>query len=172
MACAAPALAQDPATAIEMAGHRALAAVRAAPGATLTPFTTDGCSGGMSEVWTLLSAAFPAFAETHRERPPWEACCVAHDRAYHLGGPNPDPAASFAAREAADEALAACVRATAPEAEARLGAAYGLTPATVGRIYDAVAEAMALAVRAGGGPCSGLPWRWGYGWPHCGPFGE
>ena len=29
------------------------------------------------------------------------------------------------------------------------------------------AELMFYAVRIGGGPCSGLAWRWGHGWPPC-----
>ena len=35
-------------------------------------------------------------------------------------------------------------------------------------LYAAIAELMYRAVRIGGIPCSGLPWRWGYGWPECG----
>jgi hypothetical protein len=170
LAAGPPAAAQDPATAIEMAGHRALAATRAAPGATLAPFTTDGCSGGLSHAWALVAAVLPAFAATHGDRPPWETCCVAHDRAYHLGGADPDPASSFEARRAADAALGDCVRAAATEAGARLSDAYGLTVAETRGLYDAAAAVMVAAVRAGGGPCSGLSWRWGYGWPQCGPF--
>ena len=40
------------------------------------PFTTDGCSGGLSWYWRLL----------HRKAPPWEKLCVEHERAYHAGG--------------------------------------------------------------------------------------
>ena len=35
------------------------------------------------------------------------------------------------------------------------------------RHHEAVASLMYRAVRLGGIPCSGLPWRWGYGWPEC-----
>ena len=28
-------------------------------------------------------------------------------------------------------------------------------------------ELMFIAVRIGGGPCTGLAWRWGHGWPPC-----
>ncbi|MFT5398236.1 MAG: hypothetical protein ACI8XW_001026 [Gammaproteobacteria bacterium] len=31
------------------------------------------------------------------------------------------------------------------------------------------AELMYSAVRLGGAPCTGLPWRWGHGWPECQP---
>lgn len=40
------------------------------------PFTTDGCSGGMSLLWQFVS----------HKPPPWEGDCVKHDRSYHEGG--------------------------------------------------------------------------------------
>lgn len=40
------------------------------------PFTTDGCSGGMSKVWKLFS----------NKPTPWESCCVSHDYDYWKGG--------------------------------------------------------------------------------------
>lgn len=40
------------------------------------PFTSDGCSGGMSFVWKKF---------TGRELP-WAAACVQHDREYWRGG--------------------------------------------------------------------------------------
>ena len=40
------------------------------------PFTTDGCSGGMSVAWLRVSGG----------PPPWEDACVEHDRAYWKGG--------------------------------------------------------------------------------------
>lgn len=43
---------------------------------TIKPFTTDGCSGGMSIVWKAL----------FRELPPWENKCVIHDVRYWIGG--------------------------------------------------------------------------------------
>jgi hypothetical protein len=56
------------------------------------PFTTDGCSGGMTAVWKLI----------WRRPPPWNELCVTHDRAYWAGG-------TVAARRAADRALLAGV---------------------------------------------------------------
>ena len=44
------------------------------------PFTTDGCSGGMTWAWRTLL----------RRPPPWEGLCVAHDRAYWRGGTQRD----------------------------------------------------------------------------------
>jgi len=34
-------------------------------------------------------------------------------------------------------------------------------------LYESIAESMYTAVRLGGMPCTGLAWRWGYGWPAC-----
>lgn len=153
--------------ALELRAHRALAELRAAPDTVLEPFTTDGCSGGLSEVWSLVAASFPAFAQAHRSRPPWEACCVEHDRAYHRGGDTPGAEASYQSRLDADAALRACVKATAFKRSEDLSALYGMTPLQIGNTYGTIAEAMYLAVRFGGAPCTGLSWRWGYGYPPC-----
>jgi len=40
------------------------------------PFTTDGCSGGMTWLWERLFGPDP----------PWEGACEAHDRRYWAGG--------------------------------------------------------------------------------------
>lgn len=138
----------------ERAALRALERVRAAPGAVLAPFETDGCSGGMSSIWRLAGEVLPALAREYGDHPPWERCCVAHDRVYHRGE------GGIAGRIAADAGLKVCV---ADVLEAR-----AVTP----QAADAVAQTMFVAVRLGGAPCSGLPWRWGYGWPHCTVLGE
>jgi hypothetical protein len=52
------------------------------------PFTTDGCSGGMTATWRLF----------FRLDPPWNDLCVDHDRTYWAGG-------SRAYRAAADRDL-------------------------------------------------------------------
>nr|WP_255596676.1 hypothetical protein [Cognatishimia sp. MH4019] len=106
----------------------------------MTPFQSDGCSGGLSEVWSALPR------ELRADPLPFEACCVTHDRAYHAGGGEALPRGGYMARLAADRALQACV--------AQSG----------GR---ALADGMFQAVRLGGMPCSGLAWRWGYGRPAC-----
>lgn len=151
---------------LEVSAHARLAQAR--EGADLVPFTTDGCSGGLSAIWRSVAQVFPGFAAAHRDAPPWEACCVVHDRAYHSAGPDPDPMESFRARMAADEALRACVRATADDRTDELQAQYGMTDAQIDAAYAAISASMFEAVRLGGAPCSGLPWRWGYGWPPCG----
>lgn len=168
LVAAAPAMAQGWRIdrAAELPAHRALAAARLASGDSLSPFETDGCSGGLSAVWSFVATRFPAFAAAQGDEPPWEACCVAHDRLYHAAGENPDPEASFDARLAADAALRGCVLDTLGET------AFGLAPDLALPAAAAVAETMFLAVRLGGGPCTGLSWRWGYGRAPCGPFAE
>lgn len=42
----------------------------------MKPFTTDGCSGGMTWLWTKVKGS----------PPPWNACCINHDFAYWRGG--------------------------------------------------------------------------------------
>ena len=152
---------------LELWRHERLQDTRATEGATLAPFTTDGCSGGMSAVWQQVARWFPEFGAAHEQAPPWEACCVTHDRAYHLGGPDPAPMASYQARLAADRALRACVVETGVTRSAELQLRYGMSAAQVERAYEQFGQAMFSAVRLGGAPCSGLPWRWGYGWAQC-----
>ena len=153
--------------AVELPSHRWLAKIRRLPATELEPFTTDGCSGGMSSLWAFTAQSYPEFAEAHLGVPPWEECCVTHDRAYHTGGKEPDPEASYAARIKADEKLRQCVIATSSDRDDVLMDLYGMTEAEVKLVYEAIGAAMFQAVRLGGGPCTGLPWRWGYGYPNC-----
>ena len=152
---------------VELPSHRRLETVRHDPATELAEFTTDGCSGGMSSLWSFVADQYPAFAAAHGGLPPWEECCILHDRAYHSAGPDPDADASYSARLSADAELRACVASTADARDAVLKDEYGLTEAQVRSAYSGIAEAMFIAVRLGGGPCTGLPWRWGYGYPKC-----
>lgn len=174
--CAVPVRAEDTSPNLveqaELLAHERLERVRAKPGVLISPFTTDGCSGGLSATWDMVARLFPEFREIHMEDPPWEYCCVEHDRAYHQGGGDPAPSASFDARLAADEILQICVRAVGETRRAHLKQQYGLSDARIDQAYDLISASMFDAVRLGGGPCSGLPWRWGYGWPHCGLFAD
>lgn len=154
---------------IELSAHRALfSALEDDP--HLAPFTTDGCSGGLSESWTLVADWFPEFAEVHEDIPPWESCCVTHDHAYHNIAGASSPEDSFSERLMADQVLRGCVKATGQERRSEISQLYDVSPAQVDAAYDAIAGAMYLAVRFGGGPCSGLPWRWGYGYSQCSVF--
>lgn len=91
---------------------------------TLAPFTTDGCS--------LFPDRWPGTPLD------WCDCCVAHDRAYWRGGTADE-------RQAADQALQACVRAKTAS--------------------PALAALMYAGVRLGGTPHLDTPFRWAYGWP-------
>ncbi|MBW4708206.1 hypothetical protein KX928_10460 [Roseobacter sp. YSTF-M11] len=136
-------------------------------------FTSDGCSGGMSTVWRSTLRQFPQMARAQGDGPPWEDCCVAHDRQYHIAGGASDASESYAARLKADQALKSCVLAQGDRDMATQSEAYGIGENTLRVAYRGIAQAMFLAVRLGGGPCSGLSWRWGYGYPDCSAaFGE
>ena len=156
--------------ALERPGHEALMTLIARPTSSLAPFETDGCSGGLSDAWHVAARQFPDFAEAHQASPPWESCCVAHDQVYHDAGGNLDARASFNGRLKADQVLRSCVRATGAERVDALVQGYQVSPAQIETAYAAIAEAMFVAVRLGGGPCSGLPWRWGYGYSSCSVF--
>ena len=151
---------------LELPSHQRLVATKSAPGAELAPFTTDGCSGGLSAGWAFAARQIPALAAHHGDHPPWEACCIAHDRAYHRA-PGDDALASFAARREADETMRLCVLAQGMARRGALMEEYGLSADMVDLVYQGIAGAMYRAVRLGGAPCTRLSWRWGYGWPQC-----
>lgn len=153
---------------LEMKRHEQLVDLKAQPGSILAEFTTDGCSGGLSVGWEYLAGKIQHFHAMHGTRPAWEPCCVTHDRAYHTGGPARATAAeSFEARKAADLALQACVLETGMKRIPELSAEYTISAQEVETLYRAIAALMYRSVRIGGMPCTGLPWRWGYGWPEC-----
>lgn len=152
----------------EIRQHEQLVRTRNGPGAELTPFVSDGCSGGLSVGWSFVSATFPPIARHHGNLPPWEHCCHAHDRLYHGGAPAAaDARASFDARREADEELRRCVIEVGAERTEDLANAYDLSHDEIATLYRTIAEIMYKAVRLGGGPCTRLPWRWGFGWPQC-----
>jgi hypothetical protein len=134
----------------------------------LVAFTTDGCSGGLSIGWEYLAEQVDGIREFHGMRPPWEDCCIAHDRRYHTGAAiDATTEESFVARKQADLALLDCVVETGNTRTAEFSREYDVSPETVHILYATIAELMDRAVRIRGIPCSDLPWRWGYGWPEC-----
>jgi hypothetical protein len=151
----------------ELKAHRELIQSLRKNGWRLGAFTTDGCSGGLSKAWRSVSNRFPAFAKVHEETPPWEPCCVIHDQSYHSAGGATETHESYVLRLSADQALWECVLDTGNRRSADLSAKYGLTEDQIRAAYEAIANAMFDAVRIGGLPCSGLAWRWGYGYPRC-----
>lgn len=154
---------------LEMPAHRSLQSVMSAPGGDLAPFETDGCSGGISWSWRVVADLFPDFEAAQGATPPWEQCCVVHDRAYHNAAGAKTATQSFNARLSADQALQACVTEQGESQVQDLAARYDVTDDTIRLAYDTIAASMFNAVRFGGGPCSGLPWRWGFGYPGCVP---
>ncbi|MEM1074913.1 MAG: hypothetical protein AAF665_04070 [Pseudomonadota bacterium] len=153
----------------EMPAHRSLQNTIRDGENALIPFETDGCSGGMSWSWQLAADLFPGFEASQGQRPPWENCCVTHDIAYHNAGGAADAESSFDARLAADTALEQCVRAQGASDAKSLAGLYSVSEDQILRAYDLISQSMYNAVRLGGGPCSGLPWRWGFGYKGCVP---
>ena len=153
---------------LEMGRHEQLVNLKAHAESVLAEFTTDGCSGGLSVGWEYLAGKIQQFQAKHGTRPAWESCCTGHDQKYHNGGSRQATAnESFDARKEADLALKACVLKTGEERTPELVTDYNLSVREVEILYIAVAELMYRSVRIGGMPCTGLPWRWGYGWPQC-----
>jgi len=153
---------------LELSSHQQLLSRIAEDNTLLNDFTTDGCSGGLSSVWSQLSVRFPDLARVHGDLPPWQSCCISHDRQYHQGGLGANSAdLSFDQRKAADLTLKACVIETGLQRSAILQTDYDLSAEQIAGLYSLIAEAMYHAVRLGGIPCTSYSWRWGYGWPRC-----
>lgn len=153
---------------LELIGLEKLAYVQSIPENSIAPFTTDGCSGGMSDGWQYLSSLFPSFNKRYGNKPPWENCCVAHDRIYWRG----ETDNGYVKRKQADQELRACVVDTGKSASAELAVQYNTSVSEIEKSFEMAAELMYRAVRVGGKPCSLFPWRWGYGWPDCPLFLE
>lgn len=138
----------------ELWAHKRLMRVR--KGIVPGPFITDGCSGGMSALWQGMGDTFPVLTKSIGTSPPWEQCCVTHDKAYFDAADTTNAEQSFDARLVADHILSKCV------------ADFGKQQtAPAKHEYQLLADMMYSAVRLGGAPCSSLPWRWGYGLPNC-----
>jgi hypothetical protein len=148
---------------LEMARYQSLAQVQADPQHQLAPFTTDGCSGGLSDGWRFLAKTLPAFKHKFGDRPPYESCCVVHDRAYWRG----ETVNGFEKRQQADQALQQCVVAYGSAHREEFAQEFGLSPKVIDFNFNIVAALMYRAVRVGGRPCTAFAWRWGYGWPAC-----
>ncbi len=127
------------------------------------PFTTDGCSGNLSSGWKLLADTLPGFAGEFGDTPPWEDCCIAHDKVYWQG----ISVNGYQLREQADRTLKQCVIDIGTHLNPELTNRYSITDEQVKEAFSTIASLMYRAVRLGGQPCSLLPWRWGYGWDKC-----
>jgi len=159
--------AQDPlgevVEALENQQMKRLAAQQNRPNVFITEFRSDGCSGGMSETWSNLADVFPEFARFAGDKPPWEQCCVDHDLRYWRG----ETENGFSKREYSDTVLRECVKLTGAEQSDAIAARLGLPEQEIITLINLTGDLMYHAVRVGGAPCTGLPWRWGHGWPPC-----
>lgn len=140
-----------------------LALVQTDPSNRLAEFATDGCSGGLSEGWSLLSKHLPVFQQKFGAHPPYEFCCVEHDRAYWRG----DSSDGFSKRLQADASLRHCVMEYGRVHRSEFAHEFNLPEQIIVHNFTVISDLMYYAVRLGGKPCSYLPWRWGYGWPEC-----
>ena len=153
---------------LEIGRHEKLAAIKKLSDSHLADFTTDGCSGGLSTGWQYLTDKVKELQTAHGARPPWESCCIEHDRLYHSAGTRETSAdESFTLRHQADVSLKRCVLDTGTLRTPELTAEYDLSAREVELVYTAIADLMYRAVRFGGMPCTDFSWRWGYGWPSC-----
>ena len=140
-----------------------LAEVQVGQPQPLYAFTSDGCSGGLSDGWKYVATLLPKFADKFGDQPPWEACCVSHDRAYWQGTAKD----GYRLRKQADLELKQCVNGHGQADAEKLSRELELSPDDIRDAYAAAAELMYHAVRLGGRPCTVFAWRWGYGWPPC-----
>jgi hypothetical protein len=165
--CPAGLTAQNPLDAVAESLERAqmtrLAAQQKRPGINITAYRSDGCSGGMSQSWSVLADTLPLFVDYAGREPPWEHCCVAHDRDYWRG----ETENGFEKRAQSDARLRACVSATGEQRGAEIAETLNLPQQEIINTINLTSELMYQAVRLGGSPCTGLPWRWGHGWPVC-----
>ena len=129
----------------------------------IAAFTSDGCSGNLSKNWELLANTFPGFKNELGDKPPWEACCVAHDKVYWRGS----VIDGYTKRLQADNELKGCIVVTGTELAPELSSRHSVSDEKVLQAFSLSANLIYRAVRLGGQPCSLLPWRWGYGWPNC-----
>lgn len=129
----------------------------------ITSFTTDGCSGGMSDGWQYMARIMPLFKNKFGAKPPWETCCIEHDKTYWQG----ETRNGFEARLKADQSLRQCVIDFGQKYSEEYSREFKLDAKIIQTNFTITAELMYRAVRVGGQPCTVFAWRWGYGWPHC-----
>lgn len=148
---------------IEQPRFERLARIQNDPQNKLSPFATDGCSGGLSSGWRFLATALPAFKDKFGDKPPYEGCCVEHDRAYWRG----ETVQGFDKRLQADQTLKQCVATYGKQHKQEFAQEFHLSPEIIMQNFTIISTLMYKAVRVGGIPCSKFSWRWGYGWPPC-----
>lgn len=131
----------------------------------LSLFTTDGCSGNVSNGWAEAVKQFSEVSEKFKARysdsvaVPFEAACIEHDRAYHTGD------GGYRARLLADNTFREAIIAYALNNTDEIKDRTGLTTdEEVLFLYELTADAIYRGVRIGGAPCTGMHYAWGYGY--------
>lgn len=163
-----PRVVVTPHAAWQTAPYERLGRAYIASGRKLSRFWSDGCSAGLSPGWRMAALANPFLARNSTGGPPFEYCCVEHDRVYHSAARDyPSPQASMRARALADDALRRCVRRSGLEVKRSIEAKTGVSASATALSYGFLGEIMQGAVTAGGGPCTGASWRWGNGSAQC-----
>ena len=131
----------------------------------LSPFTTDGCSAGLSDTWReivgSLSESNVEFDSRYADAMdvPFEEACVTHDRAYHEG------IGGYAGRLAADNQLRTDILQYAIDNTKDIKNRTNLkTDEQALFLYEGIAEATYRGVRLGGAPCTNQTYAWGFGY--------
>ena len=132
--------------ALEREQMKRLAQQQNRTGVRIDDFRTDGCSGGLSAAWEYLAEISPEFAARAGNLPPWEDCCVDHDRHYWRG----ETDNGYEKRKQADSELRQCVIRSGQERQQELTRRLGLTPREIEESFALVADMMYQAVRIGG----------------------
>lgn len=131
----------------------------------LSLFTTDGCSGNVSDGWRQAVEQFSEVSESFKIRfsdvstVPFEAACIEHDRVYHSGE------GGYRARLRADNTLRESILKYALDNTDEIKEYTGFTTdEEVLFLFELTADAIYRGVRLGGAPCTGMHYAWGYGY--------
>ena len=108
----------------------------------IAPFSSDGCSGYQSQNWELLAEALPGFKQRFGDKPPWENCCVAHDKIYWRGSVED----GYTKRKQADQTLRQCVADTGSEMAEQLSQKFASPEENVRHAFSMTAELMYKAI--------------------------
>ena len=132
---------------------------------TLDSFSSDGCSGNVSNLWksavTALSDQSPTFSEKYSTAQdiPFESACVTHDKTYHQGE------GGYVARLRADNDLRTAILNYGISNSEDIKTRTGIdSTEQVIFMYEVIAESVYRGVRLGGAPCTGMSYAWGFGY--------
>lgn len=131
----------------------------------LAPFTSDGCSGGVSKNWQTAVENFSQLSDTFADEYaklqtiPFESACIEHDRFYHAG------IGGYAGRLEVDNQLRLAIIQYGIDNASSIQARTSLaTKEQAIYLYELIAEAVYRGVRLGGAPCTEQTYAWGFGY--------